>query len=345
MRKFLYILLLLICCKMDAQRLLVNGHRYAAPATPVSISSFDTKVNPSAATVHSLTGVPAGALLVLTTTAASDGDYVIKHAVVTSSPSLTWTKQVDAQASLSSNAEIWTAVYTAGGNINVTSNWDSDYQSSVCYVVLNAEAVLGGASATGLAQAAPSVTLSTTKDNSILFVISSDWNAVDGASRAYRGTPTERYYASVPGVTASTYHYTYAAGVMGSKTVGISSPSTMSAGTAVLEIRGAGSSGGGGGGGESYSLVFSTGYESAGDVTTTQGQFNTRSTTIKKDGTGSFRSEVQVNQPQLFGGYRGEMQYSDYDYVSEGHRPYLRYTGYFISRYDNSRDFFCNQFK
>lgn len=400
MIRLLTILSLLIgTAQAQSNSLFFSGR--SVSVSPVSISTVDTKVN-TAATVHSLTGVPAGALLVLTTTSASDGDYVIKHAIVSSSPSLTWTKRVDAQASMSSNAEIWTAKFTAGGTISVTSNWDSDYQSSVCYVVLNAETTLGGASATGLAQTAPSVTLSTTRDNSILFVISSDWNAVDGASRTYRGSATERYYQRSTSA-ATFYHYTYAAGAIGSKTVGISSPNTMAAGTAVLEIRSSGTSpdteapsaftvstgtptsttvpltwtastdnigvtgydvyvnsvangqtltgtsgtvtgltastsysiylrakDAAGNGTNSntvnpttaasagYSLVFSTGYESASDVTTTQGDLNTQSTTIKKDGVGSFRAEVAVNQPPKFGGYRGEMQYSDYDYVSEG---------------------------
>ena len=89
------------------------------------------------ATVHSLTGVPAGALLVLTTTV----DAIPSDCNVSSSPVLTWTKRVDAGAANSDNAEIWTAVYSAGGAITVTSNWGGDNsQASVCYVVLNAEA-------------------------------------------------------------------------------------------------------------------------------------------------------------------------------------------------------------
>jgi uncharacterized protein YjdB len=89
--------------------------------------------------------VPAGALLVLTTTA----DAVVSDCSVSSSPALTWTKRVDAGATSSDNAEIWTAVYTAGGSITVTSNWGAESQASVCYVVLNAEPTLSGAFGTG----------------------------------------------------------------------------------------------------------------------------------------------------------------------------------------------------
>ena len=77
---------------------------------PVTIQSVTTKTG-LAATSHPLTGVPAGALLVLATTA----DAIVSNCVVSSSPALTWTKRVDAGASQSDNAEIWTAVYAAGG--------------------------------------------------------------------------------------------------------------------------------------------------------------------------------------------------------------------------------------
>lgn len=57
-------------------------------------------------------------------------------------------------------------------------------------------------------------------------------------------------------------------------------------------------------------LVFQTGFENAMDVNTNQGQYNTRSSSIVKSGAYSFRTEVKVNQTNLYGGYRSEMQYS-----------------------------------
>jgi hypothetical protein len=104
-----------------------------APQSPVTIQTFNTKTG-TAATVHSLTAVPAGALLVL----ATGADAVPSNCAVSSSPSLTWTKRVDAGATNSDNAEIWTAVYSAGGAITVTSSWGAgNSQASVVYVVLN----------------------------------------------------------------------------------------------------------------------------------------------------------------------------------------------------------------
>ena len=189
----------------------------AAPSLPpVTIQSVTTKTG-IAATSHPLTGVPAGALLVLATTA----DAIVSNCAVSSSPALTWTKRVDAGASQSDNAEIWTAVYAAGGTITVNSNWGTDNsQTSVCYVVLNAEPVLGGASAIATLQSAPSVTITTTRENSIIFGCTADWKAINGATRTLRDAATERFYFRDGHYT--TYYYTKAAATIASYTEGVS---------------------------------------------------------------------------------------------------------------------------
>ena len=180
--------------------------------------------------------MPAGALLVLATTA----DAVVSDCSVSSSPALTWTKRVDAGAVNSDNAEIWTAVYSAGGSITVTSNWGAENsQASVCYVVLNAEPTLGGAFGTAVLQPAPSVTVTTTRENSIIFGCTADWRAINGATRTLRDAATERLYFRDGNYT--TYHYTKAAATIGAYTEGVSLPAGQQASTALLEIRSAGS--------------------------------------------------------------------------------------------------------
>ena len=87
----------------------------------------------------------------------------------------------------------------------------------------------------------PSVSLTTTQDNSAVIVYNNDWNAVDGASRAWRtgaGSLTESNYFR------DSAHYTvyiayYAdAGATGTKTVGLSAPSGQKYGIVALEIKG-----------------------------------------------------------------------------------------------------------
>ncbi len=209
-----------------------TGTETAPPPGTLTINSFSTKTGVGGQS-HSLTGVPAGALLVLATTA----DAQPMNCNVSSSPSLTWTKRADAGASQSDNAEIWTAVYTAGGSITVNSSWGGDHsQSSICYVVLNAEPILNGASATAVSQSAPSVTIATTRENSIIFGCSADFNARNGSTRTLRDNATERLYYRDGNYT--TYHYTKAAQTIGSYTEGVSAPTLQQACTALLEIRG-----------------------------------------------------------------------------------------------------------
>ena len=216
---------------------MVNDYTWSfttvASQPPLTILSSNTQTG-TAATVHPLTGVPAGALLVLTTTA----DAVVSNCIVSSSPALTWTKRVDAGAVSSDNAEIWTAVYAAGGSITVTSNWGSENsQASVCHVVLNAEPTLSGAFGTAVLQPAPSVTVTTTRENSIIFGCTADWKAVNGATRTLRDAATERLYFRDGNYT--TYHYTKAATSIAAYTEGVSLPTGQQASTALLEIRSA----------------------------------------------------------------------------------------------------------
>ena len=205
----------------------------AVTSQPVTIQNVNTKTG-TAATIHPLTGVPAGALLVLATTA----DAVVSNCIVTSTPALPWTKRVDAGAVNSDNAEIWTAVFPAGGSISVTSNWGAENsQASVCYVVLNAEPTLGGTFGTAVLQPSPSVTVATTRENSIIFGCTADWKSINGATRTLRDAATERLYFKDGNYT--TYHYTKAAASIGSYTEGISFPAGQQASTALLEIRSA----------------------------------------------------------------------------------------------------------
>src|SRR5688572_19088532 len=182
--------------------------------------------------IHTLTSVPAGALLVLATQYESSGN----NATVGSSPSLTWTKRVDAHAANSGDSEIWTAVFTAGGSITVGSSFGSGDVSSVCYVITGAETTLGGASNSATGQSTPSVGITTTRANSIIIGGTSDWNAVDGGSRTYDGTPTETGYEFTSGHFTS-YNFYKSAATVTSYTLGVSSPGGQAAGTVLYEIR------------------------------------------------------------------------------------------------------------
>lgn len=232
MERLRLIILLLLINLVGKSQALVNPFILATTEVGglVTIEAFDGKAGNSQ-TSHTLNGVPAGALLVVATNSAWCASA---DATISSSPSLTWTKRVDAYSGCG-NSEIWTAVYTGGGSITITSNWGSTYQSSVAYQVKNQEATLGGNTATGLSQDDANVNITTTKANSIIICSSVDWDGSSGA-RSYRGIPIESFYDANAGTAI---HYYYSAVTVGAYNVGYTSPSGIGASvTAVYELRG-----------------------------------------------------------------------------------------------------------
>lgn len=206
---------------------------FRASPTGVSIYSYDAKVGTNGNT-HTFSNLPAGALIVLTTSFGTAGE----NASISSSPSLTWSKLADASDIESGDAEVFAAYFPEGGNLSVTSDWNFPYvQASTCYVILNAESVLGGAVAVQEDQSAPSVPITTTRGNSLLIAVTSDWNALDGSSRVLRAGATETNYSYTLGDVTS-YHYYLQATTIDTYTLGLSAPTGQKGGTCIVEIRG-----------------------------------------------------------------------------------------------------------
>lgn len=206
----------------------------------VSIASIDTKNTTGNNTTHVLTGVAPGSLLVITT-GAEIGN---QNAAISNNRGLNFVKSADARESGSgarSNAEIWTAAFPAGGDISITCRWNGSSsvpQSSVCYVVANAETTLLGAAETATNQSAPSISIQTTRAHSILICVSLDRNAQNGGSRTYRDGATEAFYFRSTGSNSSSaFHYYKLAPAVGSYTEGLTAPTGQDAASAVLEIR------------------------------------------------------------------------------------------------------------
>lgn len=180
---------------------------------------------------HSLVGVPSGALLVLSIAGEDSGN----NAVLGGSPTITWTKQEDAQAGSSGDAEIWTAPAGAGGSMTVLCNISANKNSSVIYVVTGQEVTPAGTGNTGTAQAQPSVAVTTTKANSLLVCVSSDFSAQAG-TRTYRDTATEVLYDPQGGAYTG-FHYYKVTTSIALYTEGITVPGGQQSGTCVYEIR------------------------------------------------------------------------------------------------------------
>jgi len=205
------------------------------PTAPV-IDKFNPAKGTSNTVVNSLTGVVPGSLLVLSLAQADDFTSGIDP-IITSSPVLTWTKRASAAGRKSGNASIWTAVFPAGGNISVTSIWGTQQISCVLYSLTNYDTTNAGAVAVASNQSAPSVAITTARPNSLVIGVSSDWKAVSGSTRVYRGGPTETFYDFKSGIYTG-YHYQIFAGNAATYSLGLTSPTGMSAGTVLWEAQG-----------------------------------------------------------------------------------------------------------
>jgi hypothetical protein len=200
-------------------------------------------------TTHTLTGIASGTKFIITTgTGASGADGLNAGVSDNLGAHLTWTKVADATA-VGGGAEIYISSVFGGGSITITVDWfplsNTIYQSSVCYTVSNAETSAGGAtqSTTSSGQGVPNVSLTTTRANSIIFVVSSDFNAVDGGSGGsgitFRGTPTLRGYHRNSS-NGTVVHYTYAAETATGYTIGWTAPDAgdPTVNTCSYEVRG-----------------------------------------------------------------------------------------------------------
>lgn len=223
-------------------RILINGFKHAGGSPPSSPSILDFNANNNNAgnsLTNTLTGVPAGTLMVLTFGSAQSSTDAANGAV-SSSPSLTWTKRVQSKAASSGNTEIWTATYTAGGSITTTATYAGAGVgvSAVLYSIGGADLAVGGNFNSATAQTLPSVAVTTTKSNSILICVTADWNAASG-STTYRRTVTQTLKDDqrVPGLYQG-WHYYEVVTTAASYTEGLTSPASQSSGTSVLEIRG-----------------------------------------------------------------------------------------------------------
>lgn len=186
----------------------------------------------------SLQNVPAGARMVLTC-ASSDAITLAVTVSITNS-NVSWTKRVaNPGGSNSGTIEIWDGTYTAGGTEAPTVTWTGGTvtaSSCVLYWFTGQEASPGGTSNSQQLGAAPSVAVTTARANSILVCVTSDWNAINTAP-TYRDSALQIFLHNHNPANYIAYHYLKQCTTATTYTEGISSPSTMQAGTGVYEIR------------------------------------------------------------------------------------------------------------
>lgn len=160
----------------------------------------------------------------------------------------------DANSSSTAEARLWTAPITSDQtftpSFSISGGSGTPNFIGTALLFRGSDGVgASGSTNNGAGSGAPSLSITTTQDNSAIVVVVADWNTVDGASRTWRTvnsiTPTsgngyERSYVLDPG-GAFTYYAAYYpdAGAAGAKTVGLTAPSTMRYVICAVEIKGA----------------------------------------------------------------------------------------------------------
>jgi hypothetical protein len=201
------------------------------PPPPVdTLKILSVSVRSGTSMLTHTVAAPSGSMIVITTASAGSGN----NCGIGGSATIIWSKNADAQASNSGDAEIFTSI-VSGGTYTITTDYGSVSQASAVYVIVGAEGV--GAKGVTIAQAAPLLNITTTKSGSILIGVTADYNGRDGNTRVYRDNASEKLYARAVDKSGTSYHYLKSASVIKSYTEGLSTPSTMAAGTAFVEIK------------------------------------------------------------------------------------------------------------
>lgn len=154
--------------------------------------------------------------------------------------SLTWTLRQSTKVDLTKpETTVWTATVDTNKTMSVTFTADGGVLLFGGSVLTFRNASVG-ASAKSTASGAPTLNLTTTAANSAVVVASTDWNAVDGASRTWRtnaGALTETSYNYSSGRFTGYAGYHPNAGAAGTYAVGLSAPAGQLFGIVAVEIK------------------------------------------------------------------------------------------------------------
>lgn len=178
----------------------------------------------------------AGDVLVAVSMIAVNGVVTISN----NGAALDWTEQQSISVANEATIYLWTTILDvdrAGLTVTFTHVDDGWFWGGTCLTFRNS--LIGASDQRVQASGAPSLDITTTRDNSILVVAVSDNSALDGGVRTWRtgaGALTEKtYYHDFGGLITVYLGFHANAGAIGTKTVGLTSPS-MSPSTVAIEL-------------------------------------------------------------------------------------------------------------
>lgn len=215
----------------------------AAPTFIQEAETSYTAVSPSNKTTGSF-AVQTGDVLVAYAFASDDLGGLAPFTLTGSGQ--TWTSRQAFSNFSGTNCyvELWTAVAASTTSITVTFDGNGDNAATRFggnVLTFRGSAGVGASNQANSSSGTPSCGLTTTAANSAIVVINSDWQAIDGTSRAWltsAGTFNEKTYdRQTSNMTVyGGYHDDVSAA--GAKTVGLSAPSGMKWATLAVEVKG-----------------------------------------------------------------------------------------------------------
>jgi hypothetical protein len=216
-----------------------TGRRVGVVMPPVFVQEAETAAwNSSPATKSTSSfSVKAGDVLV-----AYAGQENGAGSMTISGGSLTWTKNQEFNGDGGNcSATIWTAVVDTDKTMSVTFGSSTSVHYGGNVLTFRRSEGLGSSNKAQDDDVLPSVNITTTKANSAIAVFSCDWNATDGASRAWKnnaGAFTELSYNFEANIYTIYGGYHANAGAAGTYAVGLNAPNSQKFSIVAMEIKG-----------------------------------------------------------------------------------------------------------
>jgi hypothetical protein len=219
------------------------------PAPATSVWTITSGATPPTYVGESETAWTATTPKTTSSISVQAGDVLVAYGLAEDQPdplsisggSLTWTQRQQVNVAGYSRAYIWTATASTTTSITVTftRTSGSGYFGGDVLVFRGSSGGIG-ASAKANSSGAPSLSLTTTASDSAVVVASVDWNALDGAARAWRtgaGALTETTYAWTPTLFTAYGGVHPDAGTAGAKTLGLTAPGSEKYSILAVEVK------------------------------------------------------------------------------------------------------------
>lgn len=209
-------------------------------ASPTFVAEYETAAWNTTGDKSVSVTVATGDALVVLATSEDNGS-----AFTPSGGSLTYTSQQSIFVASDCGTQAWTVDPVGSGQTFTLQITNGSGAKKWGFNVLRFSGASGFTSAKTNSTGAPSLSITTTQDNSAIAIINGDWNAADGTTRTWRtvngSAATEQSYARDSAAFTAYVGYHADAGTAGAKTVGLSAPSGQQFAIIAVEIKGSAS--------------------------------------------------------------------------------------------------------